>query len=206
MSCHLGVEFTAVPVAAEEVNGLIYNRAVVGWGMSSVSASFDTTEIDGDLKAMGFGVEGVVAENVFLRFTYDKGDGDIDVSANGQSGNLDAESIEMGFTFGYRIGLAPGTDLVPLIEYIDSSTKVDGESEDDTFTVYGLRLNTRLSESVQATFGFKTDGKGDEYGKTYEIGALFKVQQNFGLGARYVLNENDISDSKTWVLTAEYLF
>jgi hypothetical protein len=63
-----------------------------------------------------------------------------------------------------------------------------------------------LSESVQATFGFKTDGKDDEYGKVYDVGALFKVQQNFGLGVRYVFNDQESSDTKTWLLTAEYLF
>ena len=107
---------------------------------------------------------------------------------------------------GYRVALVEGTDLVPRLIFLNSDASVGGESADDSTTAYGLFLNTRLSERVQATIGFKTDGRDDEYGKTYDVGLLFKATPTIGLGMNYSLNDVDSGDTKTWTLMVEHLF
>ena len=193
---------TVAPVAAEEVNGLTYNRAGIGYISSTADGSIDGTSIDGDISGVGIEVQAVIAENFVLQFGYADGDGDITVGRT----KYDAESTETSFGVGYRLGVAQGTDIVPFVKYFNSDVKIDGDSSDDNYTLYGLRLNTRLSEMAQATIGFTTDGKDDEYGKAYDVGLLFKVQPNVGIGLGYSLNDSDIADTKTWNVSVEYLF
>ena len=194
---------TAAPVAAEEVNGLTYNRAGIGYGSASINgASDDGVSIDGDASGVGIELQAVVAENFVLGFGYIKQDGDL----TARSVKFDFENTDMSLTFGYRFGVAQGTDVVPFLRYTNSDGKLNGQSVDDNTTTYGLRLNTRLSETAQATIGFRTDGKDDEFGKAFDVGLLFKVQPTVGLGLGYTLINSDSNDVKTWTATVEYLF
>jgi hypothetical protein len=197
---------TAAPVAAEEVNGLTYNRAGIGYGSASINTASGGVSIDGDASGVGIELQAVVAENFVLGFGYTKVDGDLTGRVSGRSVKLDFENTIMSLTFGYRFGVAQGTDVVPFLQYTNSDSKLNGQSVDDNTTTYGLRLNTRLSETAQATIGFRTDGKDDEFGKAFDVGLLFKVQPTVGLGLGYSLNDSDSGDVKTWTATVEYLF
>lgn len=194
---------TAAPVAAEEVNGLTYNKAAIGYGSGSINGASDGVSIDGDASGVGIELQAVVAENFVLGFGYIKQDGDL----TARSVKADFETTEMSLTFGYRFGVAQGTDVVPFLRYTNEDGKLNGQSvDDDNTTTYGLRLNTRLSETAEATIGFRTDGNDDEFGKAFDVGLLFKVQPTVGLGLGYSLKDSDSNDVKTWTATVEYFF
>ena len=194
------------PAAAQEVNGLNYNRAGIGYGSGTLSGVRDSVTLDGDASGVAMQLQTLVAEKFVLGFGYERYDGDIKARANSRTIRADFKNTNTYLTLGYRVALVEGTDLVPRLIFLNSDASVGGESADDSTTAYGLFLNTRLSERVQATIGFKTDGKDDEYGKTYDVGLLFKATPTIGLGMNYSLNDVDSGDTKTWTLMVEHLF
>ena len=62
------------PVAAQEVNGLNYNRAGIGYGSGTLSGVRDSVTLDGDASGVAMQLQTLVAEKFVLGFGYERYD------------------------------------------------------------------------------------------------------------------------------------
>ena len=194
------------PAVAQTVNGLDYNRVGIGYASGTLSGVRGRTALNGDASGVATQFQTLVAEKFVFGFGYENYTGNIEARLGGRTISAGLRNNNTYLSLGYRVAILEGADLVPRLMYLNSRANVGGESADGRTTAYGLLLNTRVSERAQATFGFKTDGKGNDYGRTYDAGLLFKATQAIGLGINYSRNEVDSGNTKTWVFMVEYLF
>ena len=194
---------SAQMVSAGEMNGINYNQVGIGFGTITQDINISGVGVDGSFSGAGISGTVLVAENILLGFSSQSASGTL--KAAGIS--LDTDISAVSFGVGYRYPVASGIDIVPILQHISSKADIEllGSYKVNT-TVFGMLLNGRLTDSIQAGVSYVTDFDNDEYGTTFGVNGLFKVNQTFGIGLDYGVSSNDISDSTSVIISANYLF
>ena len=170
---------------------------------SYVEAGYVQVEPDeGDIEYDGFRakVSGQIAEQAYLFASY----GEIESDEFLGGATLEQEVITAGL--GYRIPLAPVTDLTAeaafvSVEFSSDGTIADG-SEDDTGYGLGLGLRHLFTPYVEGAVNVDYVDVFDEDETTLTLSGLFHLTPALSLGAGYSISD----DADGWTVGGRFNF
>lgn len=177
----------AVPAHAA---GLNYNYLEVGY------AHADVDDADEDLKSIFINGSFLVSEEVYLFAGYEDGETDSFDSIFGRA-KLGFSGFNAGV--GYRIGLAPQTDLNLAAAF--QRVKVEGKGAlsvigSDAENGYSLSLGLRhlVTRDFELNAGVSYIDVGDTDDTVFSVGGLFHIGEMVALGLGYSIG----SDADAW--------
>lgn len=159
---------SATAVSAQELN---YNY---------LQGSYSQQEVDGGLEADGLGIAGSFAISTPIYLTASIAEAEFD------NAPVDVRTYSAGI--GYRIELAPGSDLNLESRLIRSEIESNAFSFDDSENGYGLALAVRhlVTDQFELGGGLDYSDFGDGGDETaLSVGALYHISPIFSVGAGY---------------------
>lgn len=161
---------------ASQQSPFSYNYVQAGYGSASIKSDGVAT-----ITLTGYNLSGsaAVTDNVFILGSYQDTSGKL----SGVTINSDGWSLGGGA----RLPMSPATDFVATLSYISQKTSASGEA--DTTTGYSGNVGIRhlISESVELNGGVGLTISGDNNDRLtdWELGLMFKIAKQVGLGIAY---------------------